>query len=98
MLEQVEIPDAIESFQRKEKDRAADISVLEKGMAELERLYMEQKMAAEDYAASVKAIAETSGLKPAVIRKVVQAKCDATLEDTRYEAEQLSMALEVVGG
>jgi hypothetical protein len=64
----------------------------------MERLYMEQKMAAEDFSASVKAISETSGLKPAVIRKVVKAKCDATFDDARYEGEQLLMALEEVGG
>jgi hypothetical protein len=95
MLEQVEIPGA--------KEKAAVVTTLKilalkKGMPELERLYIDQQGAAEDFAACVKAVAEKSGLKPAVVRKAVTAKCDSKIDEAKHEAEQLSMALEEVGG
>jgi hypothetical protein len=96
MLEQVEIPGTKEGPPGTVE--AVNISAFKKGMPELERLYMDQQGAAEEFAACVKAVVEKSGLKPAVIRKAVKAKVDDRLDDARYEAEQLSMALEEVGG
>jgi len=73
------------------------ISVVKNGTSSLVNLYISAHEAKEDFSTSLKAVAESAGVLPAVLRKLVKALAGDKFDTARKEVEQLAMVFEEAG-
>jgi hypothetical protein len=77
------------------KDMEVMISAVDKSMEDLVKLHTLYMHASEDYKAAIKAVAEQSGLLPAVLRRFVKASAGDKFEKDKQEVAQLALVFDI---
>lgn len=78
--------------------KAINLAPLKEKIGHLVGLHRSAKEATTDLAEAIEAVAESSGVLPAAVRKFVTARAGEKFTDRKTECEQLTLLFDEVGG